>query len=140
MAVRRGYEAQIFYGAAGATGATQLVNAIDLSEDLNTETAETTSRGDGTAVPQKSEVVVCVEKIVKFGMIVRDNDAGLVALMAAADAGVPLAIRTKRKSGGIGFDGDANLSYTDAKPLKGAQTVEFTCTVNDELRPADFNA
>lgn len=139
MAVRRGFQAQIKYGAAGSAGTTLLTNAIDLNEDLATETAETTSRGSGSTVPQKSEVVVCVEKRITFGMIVRDDDAGLVALMAAADAGTPLAIRTLRKAGSIGFDGDVNLSYTDGRPLKGAQTVEFTCTVNDELRAPSFN-
>ena len=139
MTVRKGYESQVYYGAAGAAGASLLENAIDTSEELATEMGETTSRGDGTSPPIKSEVVVCREKKISFNMTVRSDDANLVALLAAADSGTPVAIRTKRVAGGTGFDGDVNLSYTDGRPLKGIQTLDFSCTINDELRDPQFN-
>lgn len=139
MAVRKGYEAQVYIGVAGAQATTLLVNAIDISEELAIETAETTKRGDGTAVPHKSEVVVTREKKISFSMTVRSGDTALATLIAAADSGTPLALRTKRANGGTGFDGDVNLSYTDQRTLKGVQVVDFSATINDELRDPQYN-
>lgn len=135
----KGYQGQLFIGAAGATGATQLLNVVDVSESHNIETGETTVRGDGTAVPIKYEEVVCRERQITFQMLVKDGDTALATLIAAADAGTPLALRTKNKAAGVGFDGDVNLSYSNGRPLKGIQTMDFTCTLNNVLREAQFN-
>jgi len=56
------------------------------------------------------------------------------ALLAAAVAGTPVAIRMKDRNAGKGYDGDCIVKYDHGVPLKGEQTVDFTFTPNRDLR------
>ncbi|WP_425618031.1 hypothetical protein NA78x_001724 [Anatilimnocola sp. NA78] len=136
---RAGYEFTIAYGPAGATATTPITNSIDVTDEFVTEKGETTVRGDGTAPPVKAFRVVAREKKVTFQMLMKTDDTTLAALLAASYAGTPVALRTKAHATGLGTNADFILEHSKGAPLKGMQTVDFTCEINDDLRAAQFN-
>lgn len=134
MATFSGYEGQLFYGTAGSTAAIQVLNVEDLTYDSEIERIETTTRGDGTSLPRKSEKPVAIGATITWGMIMKTGDTALTALIAAARTGVPIALRTKSHSAGTGFDGDCTLSVSHEMTLKGQSKFNFTATPCDDLR------
>lgn len=121
-----GYEGELFYGAAGSTGATRVENCVDLSYETGTETGDTTVRGDGSGPPIVTSEVVVVDPTITFSMLNVNGDTVLAALLTAVAAGTLVAIRTKDHAAGKGFDGDCHLTKRAGKPLRGQQTIEFT--------------
>lgn len=67
-------------------------------------------------------------------MLNKDDDTILAALLAASYAGVPVALCTKDKANGKGYDGDVILKHKHGKPLRGEQTFEFTAEPNSDQR------
>ena len=65
-------------------------------------------------------------------MLNKPADTTLVALLAAASTGAPVAIRTKSYTSGKGFDGDMTLSFKEGAPLKGEGSFDFTCEATEE--------
>jgi hypothetical protein len=119
-----GYEAQLFYGTAGSTGATQITNATDVDYNLDPERGDTTTRGDGTAVPRVTSRVTGLKPTITWKSLNKPTDTTLAALIAAAKTGAPVALRTKSYSSGLGFDGDVTLTMKQGAPLKGEATFE----------------
>lgn len=141
MAVTRmGYEGRLFVDAAGATATTQVTNIEDLNYDNPLERVETTTRGDGTSLPKKSEKPVTMGAEVTWSMFHKDGDATLTTILAAARAGSLLAIRTKSYASGTGFDGDCSIEVRHEKTLKGASKYNFTATPCDDLRAWTANS
>lgn len=140
MAKKVGYEAELYYGAAGSQAATQLTCSGDIDYDVDTETGEVTCRGDGSTPPIKSERVTGLSATLTWKMVNKSTDSALAALIAAAAAGTPVALYYLDYSGGRGFDGDVILKYKNSAPLKGEQTYEFTAVPNDDLRTPDLDA
>lgn len=136
---RMGFEGILYYGVAGSTAATQLTNTRDITETFDIEEGDTTIRGDGTAAPIKTSRVTARGYEIAFQMLAKSDDASFLALMAAAVAGTPVALRSKLYSSGLGYDGDVILSWSHGKPLKGEQTVDFTAKPNDDNRTPQFN-
>lgn len=137
---RMGYEGQLFVGTAGSTGATQVTNAEDLNYDNPMEKVETTTRGDGTSLPKKSEKPVSIGAEITWTMLHKDGDSVLTTILAAARAGSLLAVRTKSYSAGTGFDGDCTIEVRHEKTLKGQSKYSFTATPCDDLRAWSANA
>lgn len=131
MANKAGYEGIIKYGTAGSTAATQLTNVEDLTYDNPGEDFETTTRGDGTAVPHKSEEPATVGAVITWSMFHKTTDTALTALRAAARARTAVAIRTISDASGLGFDGDCYLTVTHETPLKGPSKYNFTAKATD---------
>lgn len=137
---RMGYEGVLYIGTAGTQATTQLVCATDIDYTNDLEMGETTCRGDGTSVPIKSEKPSCISAEITFKVLNTVGVAALATLLAAARTPSPLAIYYKDAASGKGFDGDMNIKVKLNTPLKGEQTYEFTCTVNDESRTPSLNA
>lgn len=137
---RRGYEGLIYYGVAGATAATLITNCEDLNYSNPSEKIETTTRGDSSTPPKKSEKVVGIGAEITWSMMRKDGDATLAALLAAERTGALVALRTKDYSSGTGFDGDCSLSVTHEMTLKGQSKFNFTATPCDDLRDWQPNA
>jgi hypothetical protein len=131
---RMGYETLLYYGTAGDTAATQITNAIDVDYNLDPERGETTVRGNGTSPPVVTSRVTALKPTVTFKMLNRPTDTALIALLAAAKTGAPVAIRTKHEpgEGGKGFDGDMTFSVKQSAPLKGEAAFEFTGEATEE--------
>lgn len=138
---RRGYEGILYYGTAGSSAATQVTNCEDLDYDTQPEKAQTTIRGDGSAVPINTERVVALSATISWKMQNRPSDTTMAALLAAARAGSAVALKTKSYSSGRGYDGDCTLSVKEGMPLKGMTMLEFTATpTDDEGRTPQLNA
>jgi hypothetical protein len=127
-----GFEGQIFTGAAGAEATELIENSRDITYGFDTENGETTVRGDSTAPPMKTERIAARVASIEFEMTVVEGDTILADLLTACYAGDAVAIRTKHKISGKGFDGDCVLKNSHGKPIKGEQTIKFTGTPTRE--------
>lgn len=133
-----GYQGKIYYGVKGSTASNELTNSRDINYPFSTTKGNTTVRGDGSAPPIDTQSVTRRIGTIDWTMINKTSDVHLAALLAAAYAGEPVAIRTKDYSSGKGFDGDVVLDVTLGKPLDGEQTYQFTATPNGDLRAPQF--
>lgn len=129
---KMGYEGQLFYGTAGATGSTLVTNCVDLNYDQDPERGDTTVRGDGTSPPIVTSKVTGLKPQITWKMLNKTTDSTLTALLAAAFTGAAVALRTKSYSSGKGFDGDCTLGVKFGAPLKGEATFEFTAEPTDD--------
>lgn len=129
---RRGFEAQLFYGTAGSTAATQITNATDINYNLEPTKASTTVRGAGSNLPIETERVVSIKPTVTWTMLNKPSDTTLAALRAACSTGAAVALRYKSYSSGTGFDGDVTLSIENGAPLNGIATFNLTATATDD--------
>lgn len=135
-----GYEAPLYIGTAGTQAATQVLRATDIDYTVDMEMGETTSRGAGVNIPIKSERPSTLSAEITFKMVNEIGDTVLATLLTASRAGTPIAVYYKDRAAGKGFDGDMNIKVKLNTPLKGEQTYEFTCTVNDCIRDPSLNA
>ncbi len=134
---RAGWERMVYRGTAGSTAATLITpNVVDIGMSAPTEFVENTTRGDGTSLPKKSEMAVCLSKVPgPLVMEYHDSDAHMAALLVAADAGTAIAIKVLRISGGsTEFDGDVYLEYDSPGGLKEGMQVTFTMHPTTESR------
>jgi len=128
---RAGWERMIYRGTAGSAAATLITpNVIDIGMSNEPEMVETTTRGDGTALPKKTSTIVCLAKTPgPFTMEYHDTDTHMAALLVAADAGTALAFKVVRINGGsTEFDGDCLIAYDSPGGLKDGMIVTFTLT------------
>lgn len=135
-----GYQGLLYYGTAGSTAATQITKRVDASFDIDVETGSTTSAGDGTAVPINTGEATALTGKVTFNMIHETSDTSLVALIAAAATGVPIALRFIRSTGLLGLDADCVIKVTQGAPLKGEQTIDIeVVALSNSLREPVLN-
>lgn len=126
MAKVMGYQGLLYHGTKGSTAGTLITARTDVEYEVTPETGSTTSAGDGTTVPINTGEATALTASISFTMVVADDDASIVALLAAAATGTPIALRYIRKSGLLGFDADCILSARQGSPLAGEATIEFT--------------
>lgn len=120
-----GYQGGLFHGTKGSQAATRILARVDVSYECGVEVGSTTSAGDGVLPPINTGEATALTPSITFNMIVADDDAAIVALIAAATTGVAIALRYIRKSGLLGFDCDCILSHTQGSPMKGEATIDF---------------
>lgn len=125
MAKVMGYQGLLYYGTKGSSASTQITGRVDVSYETSVETGSTTSAGDGSSVPIQTGEAVSLNGRITFNMIVADDDAAIVALLAAANTGNPIALKYIRASGLLGFDADCVISATQGSPLGGEATIDF---------------
>jgi hypothetical protein len=135
---RMWFDGMIYYGAAGATASTLLHNIKDASYVFEYDEGETTERGDGTVAPIKEFEVASRGVTIEFTMNNKDNDTAMEAMLTALFVGTPIALRTKDKSAGKGFDGDVVLSLNHDCPMNGGQSYSFTAKPNGRTRIAEL--
>ena len=136
-----GYQGGLFYGSKGGTAATRINARVDVSYEIGVETGSTTSAGLGTDVPINTGEATALTPKISFNMIVADDDSAIVALMAAAATGDPIALRYIRSTGKLGFDCDCVISVTQGSPLKGEATMDVSVEqVSASLRTPVLNA
>lgn len=132
--IAMGYEGMIYYGGAGSTAATQILNSRDVKITSDSQMGDTTVRGDASKPPVETEGVSSIKWSMTMNMTNGSTDTVLSALLAAAVVGGAVAIRMKDRAAGKGYDGDCNVKFDHGVPLKGEQTVDFTFTPNRDLR------
>ena len=136
---KMGFEGLIYYGAAGSTASQLIENSRDIKEVFGTEKGDTTTRGAGVNPPIETGRVCKRTYGIEWQMTNKSDDTIFLALMAAAVAGTPVAIRSKAHSSGHGFDGDMILDFSHGKPLNGEQTIDFSASPNDDSRAPQLN-
>lgn len=140
MAKVMGYQGGLFYGTKGSTATTRINARVDVNYELSVETGSTTSAGDGSSVPINTGEATALTPKIAFNMIVADDDAAIIALMAAAATGNPIALKYIRATGLLGFDCDCIISVKQGSPLKGEATIDISVEqVSSSLRTPVLN-
>lgn len=137
MTKKAAWERVIYRGTAGSTAATLITpNMIDIGMSAEPERTEITARGNGTAVPKKGDMVVCLVRTPgPFTMIYDPDDTHFAAIMTAAEAGTPLAFLVKKGlTGTTEFDGDCTIGVAAPGGLKDGMIVTFTLVPTTEIR------
>jgi len=141
MAKKMGYQGLLYYGTKGSTAATQVLQRVDATYDIDVETGSTTAAGNGVNVPINTGEATALTGQITFNMIVDSNDAALVAMRAAAATGNPIALRFVAFSGATGMDADCIIKITQGAPLKGEQTADIeVVALSASLREPVLNA
>lgn len=125
---KMGYEAKLYYGAAGASASTLITNCRDVTYENGHEMGDTSIRGDGSAPPFKTSRPVARTVSLSWTMTLKTDDTTLTALLAAARNATAVALKVVPTSGGVGLDADGYISVSNPQPLGGEQTVTFTLT------------
>lgn len=124
---RAGWERLLYHGTAGSTAGTQVTHAQDVNVNIAHERWETTDRGDGSAIPKKTEQVVALVASITFTMVYHDGDSPTAALLAVAESGGDIALKATDYTGGnTEFDGDVTLDVDKPGGLKEGQVLSFT--------------
>jgi hypothetical protein len=137
MAKQAAWKRVIYRDTAGATAGTLITpNVIDIGMSADPERTEITARGNGTAVPKKGEMIVCLARTPgPFTMIYDPDDTHFAAIMTAAEAGTPLAFLIKKSlTGTTEFDGDCTIGHDAPGGLKDGMIVTFTLVPTTEIR------
>lgn len=123
---KMGYEALLYYGAAGSTASTQITNCRDVTYENDLTMGDTTIKGDGSVVPIATARPTGRSVSLSWTMVMKSNDTTLTALIAAARTGAAVALKCIPYSGGAGLDADCYIGMSNPQPLGGEQTVTFT--------------
>lgn len=119
---RMGFEGELYWGVAGATAATQLLIARDISYKFEPT--------EGDVSDRESKIELADVAMIKFSLEFEVNNdatnAFIAALRTAASTGGAIAFRTKDRASGWGVDGDFILGDDEGQPLKDAQRLKVT--------------
>lgn len=133
---RAGWERMLLRGTGGVIAATAVSdNVTDIDIKITNEFFETTDRGAGTNLPQKTEQIVATGIEISWKMMYADGDTNMVAFLAASRSVTPAVISLKvvRFSGGATeFDGDVYLEDDSPGPLKSGMEITFTAHPTDD--------
>ena len=133
MAKKRvGHEMMVYFEttSTGATATTLITpNVIDVDPGgADFDFVDIPTRGNGQVLPHMDEYPVKKNVAPTFSMAYKDADTQMAALLAAADADVPVCLPFlfKRRDGGLTmFDGDCWIKYSSPGAIADGQTVEF---------------
>lgn len=138
---KMGYEAKLYYGAAGASASTLITNCRDVTYENGHEMGDTTVRGSGSSPPIKTARPVARTVSLSWTMTLKTDDTALTALLAAARDATVIALKAVPVTSGNGLDADCYISVSNPQPLGGEQTVTFTVTgLEDVDRTPVLNA
>src|SRR5690349_1805254 len=102
MAKRMGFEGKLYWGAAGATGTTELTIARDVGYRFENTEADVSDRASIIELTDVASIKFALD----FEINNQDTNAFVAALRTAAATGGAIAFRTRDKAAGWGVDGD----------------------------------
>ena len=124
MSIKLGMEAKLYYGAAGATAATELTNVKDVTLNLESGEADVTTRANAG---WRATVGTLKTGSVEFEMIWDSDDAGFTAIKDAYFNNEPIALAILDEAGGEGLDADFSITnFSRKEALEQAITVSVT--------------
>ncbi|HOA75209.1 MAG TPA: phage tail tube protein [Phycisphaerae bacterium] len=124
MAIKLGMEARLYYGTAGATATTELINVKDVTLNLETGEADVTTRGNQG---WRATVATLKNGTVEFEMIWDTGDAGFAAIKDAYFNNTAIALAILDGANGEGLDADFSITnFSRNEPLEEAITVSVT--------------
>lgn len=123
MAIKIGLEAKLLYGTAGTTGATEADNVKDVSLNLESGSADITTRG---ARGWRVKVATLKEGTVEFGMNYDPENAFCALVMQNFLNNTAMAFFVSDGSGN-GLDADFSLTGCSMEqPLEDAISISVT--------------
>jgi len=124
MAIKLGMDAKVYYGAAGSTASTELINVKDVTLNLETGEADVTTRGNQG---WRATVATLKNGTVEFEMVWDTGDAGFAAIKNAYFNNAPIALAILDGDDGEGLDADFSITnFSRNEPLEEAITVSVT--------------
>jgi len=124
MAIKLGMTAKLYYGAAGATANSELINVKDVTLNLETGEADVTTRGNQG---WRATVATLKSGTVEFEMIWDTGNAGFSAIKNAYFNNTPVALAILDGPDGEGLDADFSITnFSRNEPLEEAITVSVT--------------
>jgi len=133
MGVKRmNFEGRAYVGTAGTTASGEVTNSRDITLPMGQEYGDTTVRGSSGPPKKTSRVTQVSCDGIEVTMLNEEGDSIKAALLGAAAAGTPVALRLKDHAAGKGFDGDCNVSASQPWPLNGEQVITFSFMPTDE--------
>lgn len=124
MPYRLGYQAKLFYGAAGETAATALNTVQNVTLSLEVGEADITTRACNS---WKCFASTLKEASINFGLLWDTEDAGFAAIKTAYFSGTPISLFIS-DGAGSGLDADFVItSFSRDEQLTEALTVSVTC-------------
>ena len=119
-----GMNAKLYYGAAGATAATEMGNVKDVTLTLEAGEADVTTRANSG---WRATAPTLRECTAEFEMVWDPTDAGFTAIKNAFLTAGLVALKILDQDGGQGPDGDfAITSFSRNEALEEAITVSVT--------------
>ena len=119
-----GLESKLFFGAAGATAATEMKNVKDVTLNMETGEADVTTRA---AEGWRLTAATLKEASVEIEMVWDPSDGGFAAIKEAYFSAEPLALFVS-DGNEKGLDADFVVtSFSRSEPLEEALTVSVTC-------------
>lgn len=128
MTKRMGFEGKLYWGAAGATGATELTIARDVSYKFENTEADISDRASIIDIMDVAGVKFGLE----FEVNNQDTNAFIAAVRAASIAGTAIAFRTRDKAAGWGVDGDFIVAVDESQALRDAQRIKVSASPTDK--------
>lgn len=131
-AYRFGKDAKCYRGTAGSTAATEMDNVRDLTLNLSTVEADTTSRA---STYFKSSKVIFLDASLEFEMLDEAGDTHLAAIKTAFMTKAAIALYPKDVTGGEGLDADFYITALNRnEPLEDVVTYSVTAKPTNENR------
>ena len=119
-----GMNAKIYYGAAGATAATELTNVKDVTLSLEAGEADVTTRANQG---WRATAPTLRECTAEFEMQWKPSDAGFEAVKNAFLSAGTIALLILTETDGEGPDGDFSITgFSRSEPLEESITVSVT--------------
>ena len=119
-----GMNAKLYYGAAGASAATEMGNVRDVTLTLEAGEADVTTRAN---LGWRATAPTLRECTAEFEMVWDPTDAGFTAIKNAFLTAGLVALKILDQDGGQGPDGDfAITSFSRNEALEEAITVSVT--------------
>lgn len=119
-----GLDAKLYYGEAGAKAATELTNVKDVTLNLETGSADITTRA---AQGWRTTAATLKDGSLEFEMVWDTEDDGFKAIKDAFFDNEPIAIMVDDGAGN-GLDADFVVTnFSRSEPLEEALSVSVTC-------------
>ena len=123
-----GMNAKLYYGASGATAATEMGNVKDVTLTLEAGEADITTRANQG---WRATAPTLRECSVEFEMVWNPSDAGFTAIKTAFLTAGMVALKILDQEGGQGPDGDFSItSFSRNEALEEAVTVSVTAKLS----------
>lgn len=137
MAVLMGADAELYYGTAGSSAATELSIARDVTINVESDMVEINSRARFINSMKPAGVSVSIE----FEVLYDDSVAFLATARGNQEAGTATAFLAKDKTSGTTIiDGDFYIaSISQGQPLRDKQTMRITANLTEESRNVVIN-
>ena len=123
-----GMNAKLYYGAAGASAATEMGNVKDVTLTLEAGEADVTTRANQG---WRATAPTLRECSVEFEMVWNPSDAGFTAIKTAFLTAGMVALKILDQAGGQGPDGDFSITaFSRNEALEEAVTVSVTAKLS----------